>query len=76
MKKIPVKDQPGLYRDEKSGAIINCSDIEYNNYMEAKRFKLKELEEKENEKEEIQQLKSDVEDLKDMLKLVLNKLDK
>ena len=58
MKKIPVKDQPGLYRDEKSGAIINCSDIEYNNYMEAKR------------------LKSDVEDLKDMLKLVLNKLDK
>ena len=75
MEKQPVKDVPGLFRTE-SGAIINCSDSEYNNYMEAKKFKLKELEEKQNEKEEIQQLKSDVEDLKDMIKLVLNKLDK
>lgn len=75
MEKRPVKDIPGLFRSE-SGAIINCSDSEYNNYMEAKKLKLKELEEKQSEKEEIQQLKSDVEDLKDMLKLVLNKLDK
>jgi hypothetical protein len=75
MEKRPVKDIPGLFRSE-SGAIINCSDSEYNNYMEAKKFKLKELEEKQNEKEEIEQLKSDVEDLKDMIKLVLNKLDK
>ncbi len=51
MEKRPVKDVPGLFRLE-SGAIINCSDSEYNNYMEAKRLKLKELEEKQNEKEE------------------------
>ncbi len=75
MEKRPVKDIPGLFRTE-NGAIINCSDTEYNNYMEAKKFKLKELEEKQNDKDEIRQLKSDVEDLKDMIKLVLNKLDK
>jgi len=75
MEKQPVKDVRGLFRSD-SGAIVNCSDSEYNNYMEAKKFKLKELEEKQSGKEEIQQLKSDVEDLKDMIKLVLNKLDK
>jgi cell shape-determining protein MreC len=75
MDKQPVKDLPGLFRTD-SGAIINCSDSEYNTYMEAKKFKLKELQEKKNEKVEIEQLKSEVEDLKDMIKLVLNKLDK
>lgn len=75
MDKQPVKDLPGLFRTD-SGAIVNCSDSEYNTYMEAKKFKLKELEEKKNEKVEIEQLKSEVEDLKDMIKLVLNKLDK
>lgn len=75
MDKQPVKDLPGLFRTD-SGAIVNCSDSEYNTYMEAKKFKLKELQEKKNEKVEIEQLKSEVEDLKDMIKLVLNKLDK
>lgn len=75
MNKQPVKDVPGLFRTD-NGAIVNCSDSEYNNYMEAKKFKLKELQEKETEKVEIEQLKSEVEDLKDMIKLVLNKLDK
>ena len=30
---IQVKNNPHLYRDEKSGAIINCDDRAYNEYV-------------------------------------------
>ena len=34
MDKIKVQDSSSLYRDADSGAIINCSDSEYDNSME------------------------------------------
>ena len=44
--------------------------------MDAKKQKMKELNERENDRSEVQQLKSDVDELKDMMKLILHKLDK
>ena len=45
MNKVKVKDSGSLYRDEDSGAILNCSDSEYNNYLKLKQQKLKETSE-------------------------------
>ena len=67
--KLKVKDSGSLYRDEESGAILNCSDSEYNNYLKLKQQKLKEV-------SEMDKLKDDVDELKDMMKLILSKLDK
>ena len=69
MNKIKVKDSGSLYRDEESGAILNCSDAEYNNYLKLKQQKI-------GEQEEMDKLKDDVGELKDMMKLILSKLDK
>ena len=69
MKKVKVKDSPSLYRDEESGAILNCSDSEYNSYLKLKEKKMKEV-------SEMDKLKDDVDELKDMMKLILSKLDK
>ena len=69
MKKVKVKDSNSLYRDEESGAILNCNDTAYNNYLKMKEHKMKEV-------SEMDKLKDDVDELKDMMKLILSKLDK
>ena len=67
--KLKVKDSGSLYRDEESGAIINCSNSQYEEYLKLKEQKMKEV-------SEIDKLKDDVDELKDMMKLILSKLDK
>ena len=57
------------YRDEESGAILNCNDTAYNNYLKLKEKKLEEA-------AQMEKLKDDVDELKDMMKLILSKLDK
>ena len=69
MKKVKVKDSPSLYRYEESGAILNCNDNAYDNYLKMKENKLKEV-------GEMDKLKNDVDELKDMMNLILSKLDK
>ena len=69
MKKVKVKDSNSLYRDEESGAILNCNDAAYNNYLKMKENKMKEV-------SEMDKLKDDVDELKDMMKLILSKFDK
>ena len=69
MNRIKVKDSGSLYRDEQSGAILNCSDSEYDNYLKLKQQKLQEV-------DEMDKLKDDVDELKSMMKLILSKLDK
>jgi hypothetical protein len=76
--KVPVEGNPGLYRDSKSGAILNCSDMEFEKYLELKELKLKEsneLKKIKSQVEEIDQLKSDVTQIKDILQVILQKLD-
>tara|TARA_B100000524_G_scaffold97789_1_gene46599 strand:+ start:802 stop:1008 length:207 start_codon:yes stop_codon:yes gene_type:complete len=67
--KLKVKDSGSLYRDEESGAIINCSNSQYEEYLKLKEQKMKEV-------SEMDKLKDDVDELKDMMKLILSKLDK
>ena len=69
MNKVKVKDSGSLYRDEESGAILNCSDSEYNSYLKLKQKKM-------DEAGEMDKLKNDVDELKDMMNLILSKLDK
>ena len=67
--KIKVKDSGSLYRDEESGAILNCSNSEYDSYLKLKKQKIEET-------HEMDKLKNDVDELKGMMKLILSKLDK
>ena len=46
MKKVKVKDSNSLYRDEESGAILNCNDAAYNNYLKMKENKMKEVQDR------------------------------
>ena len=66
--KIPVEGNPTLYRDSESGAIINCSDSEYNSYLRSKEMKLK-------ERTEIDNIKNDVNEMKEMMRMILQKLE-
>ena len=63
---IPVKDYPGLYRDEYSNAILNCSEVDYQNYMKMKNTRLK-------KEDEIMELKKEIDELKNMIHQLLNK---
>ena len=69
MDRIKVKDSVSLYRDEQSGAILNCSDAEYNNYLKLKQKKMQEA-------NEMDKLKDDVDELKSMMKIIMSKLHK
>ena len=65
---IRVEGHKHLYRDEKTGAIINCGTSGYMRYKKMKNKKL-------NEKSEIDALKSEIDTLKGLLnELIINKL--
>jgi formiminotetrahydrofolate cyclodeaminase len=75
--KIQVEGNPNLYRDINSGAIVNGSDIEFEKYLELKKMKLQEISEMNQLKSqvsEIDQLKTDVNEIKDMMKIIISKL--
>lgn len=62
---IPVEGHKNLYRDEKSGAIVNCDTYGYTQYLKIK-------EQKQKEKEEIDQIKNDITEIKSLLKELIN----
>ncbi len=62
---IPVKGHKGLFRDEKTGAIVNSNLSEYNNYISMKN-------KKQLEREELDKIKSDIEEIKGLLKKLVN----
>ena len=61
-----VKDNPHLYRDEDTGAILNYDTIGYNQ-------RLKKIESQKNQKEELDNMKKDIEEIKSLLKDFINK---
>tara|TARA_B100001250_G_scaffold377370_1_gene366417 strand:- start:428 stop:622 length:195 start_codon:yes stop_codon:yes gene_type:complete len=63
---IPVEGHKNLFRDEKSGAIINCDSIGYEQYKRLKNRKL-------TQKEELDKMKSDIEEIKILLKQIVPK---
>lgn len=62
---IPVKGHPNLYRDENSGAIINCDYNSYNQYVHS-------LNNRNNQRFEIDNLKNEINEIKSLLKELLN----
>tara|TARA_A100001011_G_scaffold400269_1_gene513698 strand:+ start:26462 stop:26668 length:207 start_codon:yes stop_codon:yes gene_type:complete len=61
---IKVEGHPHLYRDEKTGAIINCDDIGYEQYV-------KSLKIRKNQKEEIKNMKKEIDEIKSLLKILV-----
>jgi hypothetical protein len=62
---IPVKGHPNLYRDENSGAIVNCDNNAYNQYVNS-------LNNRNSQKLEIEQMKKDIDEIKSLLKEFIN----
>ena len=60
---IPVEGHKNLFRDEKTGAIINMDTAGYRNYMSDKRRNSDKQAEMDAMKEELQTLKSMLNDL-------------
>lgn len=63
---IRVEGHPNLYRDERSGAIINCDSVAYNQYVNS-------LNARDSQKREIDNIKSDISEIKCLLKQLLEK---
>ena len=64
---IPVEGHKNLFRDEKTGAIINCDTISYKNYISDKIRNS-------DRKTEIENMKKEIEQLKFMLKELSSKI--
>jgi hypothetical protein len=62
---IRVKGYTNLYRDENSGAIVNCDSIAYNQYLNI-------VNNRESQKKEIDMIKQDINEIKSLLKELLN----
>ena len=62
---IPVEGHPNLYRDEISGAIVNCDNNSYNQYVNS-------LNNRQSQKRELLQMKKDIDEIKLLLKEILN----
>ena len=62
---IKVEGYPHLYRDVKSGAIINSNNLEYNQ-------RLKTLSSIQNDKNELKQMREDIDELKILLRKLLD----
>ena len=62
---IRIEGHQHLYRDEKTGAIVNTDTSGYSQYIKMKN-------EKQKQREEIEQLKSDVSEIKNLLKELIN----
>ena len=63
---IRVEGHKNLYRDEKSGAIINTDSHGYSQYKKSKNIKL-------TQKDEIDSMKKDIEEIKNLLRMRVEK---
>ena len=62
---IPVEGDKNLFRDENSGAIVNCDTTGYTQYLKMKG-------EKKKQREEIEQIKKDIDEIKFLLRELIN----
>jgi len=62
---IRVKGHTNLYRDENSGAIINCDSVAYNQYLNL-------VNNRDCQKKEINKMKKDIDEIKSLLQELLN----
>ena len=72
MSLIPVENHPGLFRDSKTGAIVNKSTSDFERYNNT-RNKMLSKEERINDLEQkVDNLSSDIGDIKSMLQSFLS----
>jgi hypothetical protein len=64
-KMIPIEGCKNFYRDTQTGAVVNCDDHEYSQYMRLKN-------QRKNEKNEIESMKNDIMEIKSMLRQILD----
>jgi len=62
---IPVEGEKNLFRDENSGAIVNCDTFAYSQYIRMKN-------EKKKQREEIEKIKDDISEIKSLLMEIIN----
>jgi len=62
---IPIEGHNNLFRDENTGAIVNCDTYEYNQYIRMRS-------ERQKQKDEINELKKDVHEIKSLLMELIN----
>ena len=62
---IRVKGYQNLYRDENSGAIVNCDSVSYNQYLST-------IHNRDSQKKEIDKMKQDIDEIKFLLRELLN----
>tara|TARA_B100001287_G_C22686486_1_gene534052 strand:+ start:14419 stop:14625 length:207 start_codon:yes stop_codon:yes gene_type:complete len=66
---IKVEGHSDLFRDENTGAIVNCDDQAYDQY-------LKSLKHRERKDRELENLRKDIDEIKESLALLVNNLNK
>jgi hypothetical protein len=62
---IRVEGHQNLYRDERSGAIVNCDSVAYNQYLNS-------LSIRDSQKKELDEMRKDIDEIKFLLKELLN----
>lgn len=63
---IKVEGHHNLYRDENSGAIVNCDVTSYNQYVNS-------LTQRDLRRKELDDMKKDIDEIKSLLKELINK---
>jgi len=66
---IRVEGHSNLYRDENTGAIVNCDDVGYDQYVNS-------VKHREKKDRELSDLRKDIDEIKDALKLLVSGLNK
>ena len=61
---IKVEGHSHLYRDETTGAIINCDDSGYDQYIKSLNYR-------KNQKEELNNMKKELDEIKSLLKILV-----
>jgi len=61
---IKVEGYQNLYRDERSGAIVNTDSMAYSQYVNS-------LEQRQLQKKEISEIKNDIDEIKSLLRNLL-----
>ena len=62
---IPVEGHKNLFRDPRTGAIVNKNMNEYSNYKMDRKRKM-------DQKEELDEMKRDIDEIKSLLKQLVN----
>jgi len=64
---IPVEGHKNLFRDEKTGAILNTDNKEYYSYISSRNKKV-------DQKLELDEMKKDIDEIKTLLKQLANQI--